>query len=229
MIELRDLTLRQGAFSLEMDFSLAKGRRLAVVGASGAGKSTLLNLTAGFQQPDTGRVWIDGKDVTDDPVAARGVNILFQDGNLFPHLTVRENVSLGMRTSLRLAQAEQQAVGAALEEVGLIDFIDRRPAELSGGQAARVALARTLIRDRPVLLLDEPFAALDPTLRQDMAELVQRLCERHDRTLVIVAHDLRGLGGLATDLCLMEDGRIVAMGDAEALRHPPPDALRPWL
>lgn len=229
MIGLEDVRLQRGAFELSLSMEIAGAARVAVIGASGAGKSTLLDVIAGFAAPDAGRVVIDGVDVTGVPVAARPVSILFQDGNLFPHLSVFDNVAIGIEPGLKLHWEDQARVAEALEAVGLKDFGRRRPADLSGGQRARVALARMLLRDRPVALLDEPFAALDPGLRAEMARLVAELCAERGMTLVIVAHELRGLEGLADEICLMEAGAVVLRGAAEALRADPPEALAPWL
>ncbi len=229
MIDLEGVCVSQGAFVLEVDLSVRRGERLAVIGASGAGKSTLLNLIAGFQVPDAGRIAIDGVDVTATAVADRPVSILFQDGNVFPHLNVFDNVALGLRPDLRIKDTDRGRVEDALTQVGLSGFGARRPGELSGGQAARVAVARMLLRKKPVALMDEPFSALDPGLRADMANLLADLCEEHGITLVIVAHELRGLERLATRLCLMASGRISLSGDAAALRANPPEPLKPWL
>jgi len=229
VIELEGVRFRQGDFELSVDLSVQSGQRLAVVGASGAGKSTLLDLFAGFKTPQEGRVCISGQDVTALSVSERPVSILFQDGNLFPHLTVFENVAVGLRPDLRIKAEDRGAVLEALDHVGLAGFDARRPADLSGGQAARVALARMLLRDKPVALMDEPFSALDPALRRDMAALVASLCDARGTTLVIVVHELRGLETLATDLCLLDRGAIVEAGPADALRRAPPDALKPWL
>ena len=163
------------------------------------------------------------------PVSARPISILFQDGNLFPHLTVFQNVALGLRPDLRVSALDREAIAEALAQVGLAGFGPRRPADLSGGQAARVALARMLLRAKPVALMDEPFAALDPSLRAEMAGLMAELCAAREITLVIVAHELRGLETLASDLCLLEAGRVVLTGTFAGLRGDPPDVLRPWM
>lgn len=200
-----------------------------MVGPSGAGKSTLLNMLAGFQPVDDGRIVLDGADVTHAPVAARPVSILFQDGNVFPHLNLAENVGLGLRPDLRLSRDNTHAVSESLSQVGLAGMELRRPADLSGGQIARVALARMLLRDRPIALMDEPFAALDPALRREMATLVRELCVARGTTLVLVAHELRGIEDLATTLCLITDGGIVLHGNAKALFADPPTALSAWV
>ena len=229
MIRLSGISLSQGAFTLSLSLEVAGGDRLAIIGPSGAGKSTLLNVISGFQVPDGGRVEIAGREVTEAPVAERPISILFQDGNLFPHLSVFDNVALGRRTDLRLSESERAEVADCLALVGLDQFGGRLPGTLSGGQQSRVALARMLLRNRPVALLDEPFAALDPGLRRDMAALVAELCAARDITLVMVTHDLRGLDDLISDICLLEDGGIVVQGPLGDLVSDPPDALRPWL
>ena len=229
MIGLHGVRVKLDEFDLSLGLSVARGQRLAVIGASGAGKSSLLNVVAGFLAPDAGTVRIDGVDVTGSSVAARPVSLLFQDGNLFPHLSVADNVALGLRPDLRIGAEDRDAVEAALAQVGLAGFGRRRPAELSGGQQARVALARMLLRDKPVALMDEPFAALDPGLRAEMADLVAELCAARGTTLILVAHELRGLDRLATDICLMAGGRVVLTGGVAALRADPPEALHPWL
>lgn len=229
MIGLDKVALRRGDFALEVALEVARGARIAVIGASGTGKSTLLDVIAGFAVPEAGRVLIAGVDVTAQPVAKRPVSILFQDGNLFPHLSVFDNVAIGIDPGLRLGAAERDAVDRALADVGLAGFAARKPSELSGGQQARVALARMLLRDQPVALLDEPFAALNPGLRAEMAALVGEICNAKGITLVVVAHELRGLEDLVDEVCLMEAGRILLRGPLRALRDDPPEALLPWL
>ncbi|MEM9757122.1 MAG: ATP-binding cassette domain-containing protein [Pseudomonadota bacterium] len=229
MIALNEVKLARPSFRLSLSYSVSAGSRVVILGRSGAGKSTLLDLIAGFLRPDAGQIVIDGKDVTDWPVAARPVSVLFQDGNLFPHLSAFENVALGLRPDLRLTEADRHAVDARLAEVGLAGFAARRPGALSGGQQARVALARMLLRERPVALMDEPFAALDPGLRHEMAALVADLAQRTRLTLVMVAHDLRGLDVLMTDVLVLEDGQIAASQRAGDLHDTPAEALRDWL
>ena len=143
----------------------------AMIGPSGSGKSTLLNLVAGFETPRSGRVLIGGRDVTALPPSARPVSMVFQENNLFAHLDVEKNVGLGRSPALRLTAEDRRAVAEALSRTGLAGKEKRLPRELSGGERQRVALARVLVRDRPVLLLDEPFASLGPALRDDMLEL----------------------------------------------------------
>lgn len=229
MLRLEDVTLGFDDFTLTADLTLAKGARLAVLGPSGGGKTTLLSTIAGFLRPDAGRIWIDGQDVTDWPVQDRPLSILFQEGNLFPHLSVFDNVALGVKPSLKLPDADRANVDRALDQVGLSGMNDRKPGDLSGGQRSRVALARMLLRKKPLALLDEPFAALDPGLRREMLALVADLCAHEALTLVMVSHDLRDAERLCTDLCLLENGGIALQGPLAPLLSDPPEPLSPWL
>ena len=229
MLTLEDLSLSQDGFDLSLTADIAQGDRVALLGASGSGKSTLLSLIAGFLSPDRGRILCDGRDMTHAPVAARPMSILFQDSNLFPHLSVFDNVALGLRPDLRLSAQDRVRVDDCLSRVDLHGFGDRRPSALSGGQQARVALARMLLRDRPIALLDEPFAALDPGLKTEMLARMRELCDERGLTLVMACHDLRDAERLCDRLWLLEDGKLVvdaAMSDA---LDKPPDLLRPWM
>lgn len=229
MLTLDDLSFTQDGFTLSLSGKVAQGERLALLGPSGSGKSTLLSLIAGFDWPDTGRIGWDGRDITQADVADRPVSILFQDGNLFPHLDVFDNVALGLRPDLRLSEAERQRVEDNLAQVGLAGYGARRPAALSGGQQARVALARMLLRDRPLALLDEPFAALDPGLKTEMLALVSELSQARGRTMVMACHDLRDAERLCDRLWLLEEGRKVLDVPLNGLRDAPPEALQAWL
>lgn len=230
MLQLDDVALTQDGFSLSLSAQVETGARVAVMGPSGSGKSTLLALIAGFERPDRGRILWDGVDITDDPVARRPVSILFQDGNLFPHLSVFENVALGLRPDLRLSEADVARVHDSLAQVGLAGFGDRRPATLSGGQQARVGLARLSLRDRPLALLDEPFAALDPGLRADMLAQLAALSQARGLTLIMACHDLRDAERLCDRLWLLENGARVLDLPMAALRGAPvPPILQPWL
>ena len=229
MLQLDDVALTQDGFSLSLSGRVELGARVAVLGPSGSGKSTLLALIAGFERPDRGRILWNGADITGDSVARRPVSILFQDGNLFPHLNVFDNVALGLRPDLRLSPHQRDRVAQSLSDVGLGDFGDRRPATLSGGQQARVGLARMLLRDRPLALLDEPFAALDPGLRAEMLALLKSLSERRGLTLIMACHDLRDAERLCDRLWMLEEGKLVLDAPMAGLRDAPPCGLMPWL
>ena len=229
MLRFEDVVVLQGAFTLRAEVEVPVGARGARMGASGSGKSTLLSTLAGFTLPDAGRIWIDGQDVTEKDVAARPLSILFQDGNLFPHLSVFDNVALGRDPRLRLSTADREAVEAALNQVDLGGFGGRKPADLSGGQQSRVALARLLLRQQPLALLDESFAALDPGLRREMLDQVKALCEAQGLTLVMATHDLRDAERLCDNLILLDAGKVVLDQPlAEAVDSQAP-ALQPWM
>lgn len=229
MLQLDDLHLTQDGFTLALSAKIEAGERVAVLGPSGSGKSTLLSLIAGFAWSDQGRILWAGEEITTAPVAARPVSILFQDGNLFPHLSVFDNVALGLRPDLRLSAEQRARVAQSLADVGLADFGDRRPATLSGGQQARVGLARMLLRDRPLALLDEPFAALDPGLRGEMLALLKALAGARGLTLIMACHDLRDAERLCERLWLLEAGALVLDAPMVGLRDDPPTELQPWL
>lgn len=189
MLQIENLTIRQGDFSLRANWSLAKGQKLAIIGPSGGGKSTLLSTIAGFVEPEKGQIRIDGQDLADMLPGARPVSLLFQENNLFPHLSVAQNVGLGRSPQLKLSKVDHLDIAQVLDRVGLPEMLHRRPADLSGGQRQRVALARALLRDRPLLMLDEPFAALGPALKKDMLGLVNDVTAETGATLIMVTHD----------------------------------------
>jgi thiamine transport system ATP-binding protein len=221
MLDLSGCRFAQGEFSLAADWCLPRGARLAVIGPSGSGKSTLLAGIAGFCPAVSGGVFWDGQRLPQDP-RLRPMVMLFQDHNLFPHLTVAQNVGLGLRPSLRLSAAERDRVREALAAVGLDGLEARYPATLSGGQQGRVALARITVMDRPVILLDEPFSALGPGQRAEMLHLVRALAAEREAVLVMVTHDLADARALDGDVCYVEEGRAAApVPMAEFLRDPP--------
>ncbi len=194
------------------------------MGPSGAGKSTLLSGIAGFLVPSSGRIRWQGEDLTDVPPGERPVTILFQDQNLFPHLTVSQNLGLGLRADLRLTSHDRVRIDEALARVGLEGLGPRRPAQLSGGQASRAALARALLRARPILLLDEPFAALGPALRAEMLKLVREVADETAALVLMVTHDPQDALALGGDLAFVADGKVQPPFDTRALlANPPPD------
>ena len=222
MIELRDVVYRYDHVEMHFVLSVAAGTFVAVIGPSGAGKTTLLNLIAGFERPAGGSIRLDGRDVAGVPPAARPVTTLFQEHNLFAHLTVARNVGLGLHPGLRLTPAQHEQVAAALAVVGLAGLGGRLPRQLSGGERRRVALARSVVRDRKILLLDEPFAALDPALREEMVALVDRLRRERGLTVLLVSHLLDEVAEHADRAVFVSDGRILADGEPAALLARPP-------
>ena len=181
----------------------AAGEITAIRGQSGSGKSTLLDLIAGFIEPATGTIRIDGNIVNDLPPEQRPVSILFQSETLFEHLTAAHNVALG------LPHADPGRVAAALTELGLQDLANQRASTLSGGQKQRVALARTLLRNKPVLLLDEPFSALDDETRATTRALVQSLTRKQKWATVLVTHHADDISAIADRVYLLENGVLM--------------------
>ena len=229
MLRLEAVEITQEGFSLHAAFSLQTGARVAVIGPSGAGKSTLLGAIAGFVPVTSGRIIWGGQDITALPPAARPLSILFQDNNLFPHLSAAENVALGLKPSLRQSAPERAQVANALARVGLAGLEGRRPAQLSGGQQSRVALARVLLRQKPLLLLDEPFAALGPALKAEMLALLAEICTETGATLLMVTHDIADARSIAPEVVLVAEGRADGpCATADLLANPPP-ALRAYL
>ena len=217
MLEVEGLTFRYEDMRMAFDLALARGHCLALLGPSGAGKSTLLSLIAGFERPLAGRVLIGGADVTGWKPADRPVTSLFQEHNLFAHLNAADNVGLGLDPGLRLDAAQRRIVAEALARVGLEGLEKRRPAQLSGGQRQRVALARSLVREKPLLLLDEPFSALDPGLRLEMLDLVRQLQGERGLTVVMVSHNPQDALRIAGETAFIHDGRVLAAGPTRQL------------
>lgn len=208
MIRLDNVFLADDTLPMTFDLQVAAGTRIAIVGPSGAGKSTLLNLIAGFVLPTRGEVWLNGENHTQSAPYERPVSMLFQENNLFPHLTVQQNLALGLKTTLKLTALEQDQIEQVADAVGLTAFLSRLPNSLSGGQKQRVALARCLLRDKPILLLDEPFSALDPELRMEMLNLIDELCHSKNLTLLLVTHQPSELKGKVDRMLRIENGRI---------------------
>ncbi|WP_431297648.1 ATP-binding cassette domain-containing protein [Tabrizicola sp. BL-A-41-H6] len=229
MLQLDQVVLAQDGFRLTANWSVAPGGRVAVIGPSGAGKSSLLAAIAGFFPPVSGAVRWNGIDIGGLAPGARPLSILFQDQNLFPHLTVAQNLGLGLQPDLRLSVAEARRVDAALERVGLAGLGQRRPGELSGGQAGRAALARALLRARPMLLLDEPFAALGPALKAEMLALVAEVAGENGALVLMVTHDPADAKAFAEAVVLVADGVADAPVPTARLFADPPPALRNYL
>jgi thiamine transport system ATP-binding protein len=223
-ILLSDVTVSFAEKRLAFDCAVPAGAAVAVAGPSGAGKSTLFNVIAGFETPRTGRVELLGKDMAGREPAERPVSVVFQDNNLFAHLSIADNVGLGIDPGLKLDSAARQSVFSALSRVGLGGYERRLPGSLSGGERQRVALARALVRRRPILLLDEPFAALDPAMRGEMADLLAELRAETKSTMLFITHQPEDIRRLADRAMFIEEGAIVLdepVRDFLSRREPP--------
>ena len=214
-LEVKDLAFRYEDMAMLFDLAIERGAFLSIVGPSGAGKSTLLSLIGGFEQPLSGQILVDGVDITVVAPADRPCTTLFQDHNLFAHLSVERNVALGIDPNLRLSAARQAEVRQSLADVGLAGLEHRLPGQLSGGERQRAAIARCLVRHRPILLLDEPFAAVGPGLRREMLDLVRALQARLGLTVVMVTHDPGDARHAGGSTAFVHAGRVVLVDETE--------------
>ncbi|MDW4547838.1 ABC transporter ATP-binding protein [Defluviimonas sp. D31] len=223
--ELRGATKRFGdvVAARDLNLTIRRGEFLSFLGPSGCGKTTALRMLAGFETPTEGDIYLDGQQVNAIPAHQRPVNMVFQHYALFPHLTVAENISYGLRQRRPRPPAAEvgAAVARALDTVRLPDFGPRRIWEMSGGQQQRVALARAIINEPKLLLLDEPMAALDKKLRHDMQIELQTLQRQLGITFILVTHDQEEALSMSDRICIMRDGQIVQTGSPRDLYDRP--------
>lgn len=204
------VTKRLGAFTLDAAFDAAPGVT-AIFGRSGSGKTTLINCVAGLLRPESGRVMVDGSDLTQVPVHKRRIGYVFQDTRLFPHMTVAQNLAYG-------GSHDRDAV---IDLLGLATLLDRRPAKLSGGEKSRVALGRALMSNPRLLLMDEPLAALDGSRKAEILGYLERLRDRTKVPILYVSHAMSEVARLATTLVVMDQGRVLRAGALQDLLADP--------
>ncbi|MET0702899.1 MAG: TOBE-like domain-containing protein [Mycobacterium sp.] len=208
-----------------VDFVVPAGSLTALLGPSGSGKSTLLRAIAGLDEPDTGSITINGRDVTSVPPQRRGIGFVFQHYAAFKHLTVRDNVAFGLKIRKKPKAEIKEKVDNLLEVVGLAGFQTRYPNQLSGGQRQRMALARALAVDPEVLLLDEPFGALDAKVREDLRAWLRRLHDEVHVTTVLVTHDQAEALDVADRIAVLNKGRIEQVGSPTEVYDAPANAF----
>lgn len=208
MIQLKQLYFDYPEMPMQFEMEVPQGQCVAIVGESGSGKSTLLNLIAGFERPSSGEIWLADCNHTQTLVAQRPVSMLFQENNLFPHLSVAQNIGLALAPRLSFTPTEQAKITEIAQQVGLENLLTRQADQLSGGQKQRTALARTLLRDQPILLLDEPFSALDPSRRNELQRWVIELCRQRQITLLMVTHQWNEVAHLVDRIIEVAEGKI---------------------
>jgi sulfate transport system ATP-binding protein len=223
MIAVREVTKSFGDFvALEnVSLEIPDGSLTALLGPSGSGKSTLLRIVAGLEQPDTGKVEIHGADATNVPPQRRGIGFVFQHYAAFKHMTVRDNVAFGLKIRKESRQRIRERVDELLGIVGLAGYHERYPSQLSGGQRQRMALARALAVEPKVLLLDEPFGALDAKIRSELREWLRRLHDDVGVTTVLVTHDQEEAMAISDHIAVMDHGRIEQVGGPRELYDQP--------
>jgi thiamine transport system ATP-binding protein len=222
MLWCRDAVFIQGGYTLSADLRIEAGKVTAVIGPSGAGKSTLLGGIAGFVAQQSGVLSWNGLDITALPPHKRPVSMLFQDNNLFPHLTVLKNVALALGSRLTPTRDVQNQAEDMLARVGLNDLATRKPAALSGGQQSRAALARALLQNREIMLMDEPFSALGPGMKAEMLDLSVELAKAAGRMVVMVTHDPADAARVADTVIGIVSGRAWAPIETTKFLNDPP-------
>jgi sulfate/thiosulfate transport system ATP-binding protein len=226
-IDAMNVTKSFGDFYALRDVSVSidRGKLTALLGPSGGGKSTLLRIIAGLEEPDTGRVYIDGQDMTRTPARRRGIGFVFQHYAAFPHMSVWDNVAFGLKIARTDKASTKRRVDELLDLVHLAGLAHRYPAELSGGQRQRMALARALAVEPRLLLLDEPFGALDVKVREELRAWLRQLHEQVNATTVFVTHDQEEAMELADQIVLINQGQVEQVGPPEELYDHPASAF----
>lgn len=203
-----NFSLKESYLTISTNISLEPNKIYAVVGPSGAGKSTFLNLISGFASISSGSIIWNGQEISNLPPAKRNVSILFQDNNLFPHLSVWRNLALAVTHWPKISRNNEEKLKAVMSEVGILGLENRKPSQLSGGQQSRVALARVLLQKNKILLLDEPFSALGPSLKDQMLELIKKISKNKKLLVLMVTHDPADAKKVASQTLVIKDKKI---------------------
>ena len=203
-----NFSLKESYLTISTNISLEPDKIYAVVGPSGAGKSTFLNLISGFASISSGSIIWNGREISNLPPAKRSVSILFQDNNLFPHLSVWRNLALAVTHWPKISRDNEEKLKAVMSEVGILGLENRKPSELSGGQQSRVALARVLLQKNKILLLDEPFSALGPSLKDQMLELIKKIAKNKKLLVLMVTHEPADAKKVASQTLVVKDKKV---------------------
>jgi len=221
MLEVKNINVQVGNFSLKsVDFSVNNGDYFILLGVSGAGKSMILETIAGLVHPSSGTILLEGRDITKEKIQNRSVGLVFQDHAIFPHMSVRENIGYSLHGSVITHIEKRQRINAIAEKMNIANLLHRRPGSLSGGELQRVALARTLIQEPAVLLLDEPLASMDIQLRSELRSLLRQL-NRSGQTIIHVTHDYEEAISLGNKIAVIHNGVILQQGSPEEVFHFP--------
>lgn len=203
-----NFSLKESYLTISTNISLEPDKIYAVVGPSGAGKSTFLNLISGFASISSGSIIWNGQEISHLPPAKRSVSILFQDNNLFPHLSVWRNLALAVTHWPKISRDNEEKLKAVMSEVGILGLENRKPSQLSGGQQSRVALARVLLQKNKILLLDEPFSALGPSLKDQMLELIKKIAKNKKLLVLMVTHEPADAKKVASQTLVVKDKKV---------------------
>lgn len=230
-LEVRDLCLDVGGFELDrIELKAEKGDYLTLIGPTGSGKSLLLETIIGFYGPEKGRIILEGKDITDLPPNMRQISIVYQDHMLFPHMNVFENIAYAVRKKLRDKKQIETEVKQIAGVLGIGELLYRKPATLSGGERQRAALARSLIVRPKLLLLDEPFSALDVRTKEKLRKMLKKAINEYSTTVLHVTHDFEDVWALANRVVVLRKGKVMQSGDPESVfRQPSPDFVAEFL
>ena len=203
-----NFSFEENYLAISANLSLESNKIYAIIGPSGAGKSTFLNLISGFSEISSGSILWNEQEISDLPPSKRNISILFQDNNLFPHLSVWRNLALAVSHWPKISNDDEAKLHSVISEVGIRGLENRKPSQLSGGQQSRVALARVLLQKNKILLLDEPFAALGPSLKDQMLELIEKIARSRGLLVLMVTHDPADANKIASQTIVVKNNKV---------------------
>jgi len=203
-----NFSFEENYLAISANLSLESDKIYAIIGPSGAGKSTFLNLISGFSEISSGSILWNEQEISDLPPSKRNISILFQDNNLFPHLSVWRNLALAVSHWPKISNDDEAKLHSVISEVGIRGLENRKPSQLSGGQQSRVALARVLLQKNKILLLDEPFAALGPSLKDQMLELIEKIARNRGLLVLMVTHDPADANKIASQTIVVKNNKV---------------------